>query len=97
MIKDFILSVPLIVSTLSAANAQIQAIDFAAAKKEGKVIVYGSVVPQAMEELHKSFEKKYDIKVEYWRGSPRQSRNAPKRSGAPADPPSTWWSPAGTL
>jgi iron(III) transport system substrate-binding protein len=69
MIKDFILSVPLIVSTLSAANAQIQAIDVAAAKKEGKVIVYGSVVPQAMEELHKSFEKKYDIKVEYWRGS----------------------------
>src|SRR6478672_8610634 len=69
MIKDFILSVPFIVSTLSAANAQIQAIDVAAAKKEGKVIVYGSVVPQAMEELHKSFEKKYDIKVEYWRGS----------------------------
>jgi iron(III) transport system substrate-binding protein len=69
MIKDFILSVPLIVSTLSAANAQIQAIDVAAAKKEGKVIVYGSVVPQAMEELHKSFEKKYDITVEYWRGS----------------------------
>ena len=69
MIKDFILSVPLIVSTLSAANAQIQAIDVAAAKKEGKVIVYGSVVPQAMEELHKSLEKKYDIKVEYWRGS----------------------------
>jgi hypothetical protein len=48
MIKDFILSVPLIVSTLSAANAQIQVIDVAAAKKEGKVIVYGSVVPQAL-------------------------------------------------
>src|SRR5512132_1426604 len=69
MIKDFILSVPLILLTPSAANAQSQVIDFAAAKKEGKVIVYGSVVPQAMEELHKSFEKKYDIKVEYWRGS----------------------------
>lgn len=38
MIKDFILSVPLIVSTLSAANAQIQAIDVAAAKKEGILV-----------------------------------------------------------
>ena len=57
MIKGFILSVLLILLTLSAANAQSQAIDVAAAKKEGKVIVYGSVVPQAMEELHKGFEK----------------------------------------
>jgi iron(III) transport system substrate-binding protein len=44
-------------------------VDVAAAKKDGKVVVYGSVVPQAMEELHKTFEKKYEIKVEYWRGS----------------------------
>ena len=69
MIKSFVLSVLVILLTVSAANAQIQAIDVAAAKKEGKVVVYGSVVPQAMEELHKGFEKKYDIKVEYWRGS----------------------------
>lgn len=39
-----------------------------AAKKEGKVVVYGSVVPQAMDDLHKGFEAKYGIKVEYWRG-----------------------------
>jgi len=26
-------------------------------------------VPQAMEELHKRFEQRYDIKVDYWRGS----------------------------
>ena len=55
--------------TVSAVSAQGQTVDVAAAKKEGKVVVYGSVVPQAMEELHKNFEKKYDIKVEYWRGS----------------------------
>jgi ABC-type molybdate transport system substrate-binding protein len=97
MIKGFILSVLLILFTLSAANAQSQAIDVAAAKKEGKVIVYGSVVPQAMEELHKGFEKKYDIKVEYWRGSSTAVAERPKRSGAPAGPLSTWWSPAGTL
>ncbi len=52
-----------------AAESRGQAIDIAAAKKEGRVIVYGSVVPQAMEELHKNFELKYGIKVDYWRGS----------------------------
>jgi iron(III) transport system substrate-binding protein len=51
------------------AEARGQPIDITAAKKEGKVIVYGSVVPQAMEELHRNFESKYGIKVDYWRGS----------------------------
>src|SRR6266508_2547492 len=55
--------------TACVAGAQGQTVDVAAAKKDGKVVVYGTVVPQAMEELHKNFEKKYDIKVEYWRGS----------------------------
>lgn len=48
--------------------AQAQPADIEAAKKEGKVVVYGSVVPQAMDGLHKGFEKKYGISVEYWRG-----------------------------
>ncbi|HEY7553177.1 MAG TPA: extracellular solute-binding protein [Candidatus Binatia bacterium] len=52
-----------------ATLAWAQAVDVVAAKKEGRVVVYGSVVPQAMEELHKNFEKKFDIKVDYWRGS----------------------------
>lgn len=69
MIKGLILSLLVISLSVSATKALGQAVDVAAAKKEGKVIVYGSVVPQAMEELHKGFEKKYDIKVEYWRGS----------------------------
>ena len=43
-----------------------------AAKKEGKVVVYGSVVPQAMDGLHQAFKKKYGIDVEYWRGSSTQ-------------------------
>ena len=54
---------------LNAAIARAQSVDVAAAKKEGRVVVYGTVVPQAMEELHKNFEKKYDVKVDYWRGS----------------------------
>ncbi len=59
----------LISIVFNATIARAQAVDVAAAKKEGRVVVYGSVVPQAMEELHKNFGKKYDIKVDYWRGS----------------------------
>ena len=46
-----------------------QPVDLNAAKKEGKVIVYGTVVPQVMDKIDKAFEKKYGIAVEYWRGS----------------------------
>jgi len=42
------------------------------AKKEAKVVVYGSVPPQSMEGLHQAFKKKYGIDVEYWRGSSTQ-------------------------
>ena len=50
------------------AAARAQAVNMEAAKKEGTVVVYGSVVPQAMDGLNKGFEKKYGITVEYWRG-----------------------------
>ena len=43
-----------------------------AAKKEAKVVVYGSVPPQSLEGLHQAFKKKYGIDVEYWRGSSTQ-------------------------
>src|SRR4026209_217886 len=49
-----------------------QAGDVDAAKKEGKVVVYGSVPPQSMEGLHQACKKKYGIEVEYWRGSSTQ-------------------------
>ena len=49
-----------------------QAVNVEAAKKDGKVIVYGAQVPQAMKPLHAAFEKKYGISVEYWRGSSTQ-------------------------
>lgn len=45
-----------------------QAINVEAAKQEGKVVVYGAQVPQAMKPLHAAFEKRYGIAVEYWRG-----------------------------
>jgi iron(III) transport system substrate-binding protein len=46
-----------------------QTADVQAAKKEGKVVVYGAVPPKTMDAINKPFEKKYGIKVEYWRGS----------------------------
>jgi len=49
-----------------------QPVNVDAAKKEGKVVVYGSVPPQSMEGLHQAFKKKYGIDVEYWRGSSTQ-------------------------
>jgi ABC-type Fe3+ transport system substrate-binding protein len=55
-----------------AANALAQTANVEAAKQEGKVIVYGAQVPQAMKPLHAGFEKKYGITVEYWRGSSTQ-------------------------
>lgn len=57
---------------LSAENLFAQAGNVDTAKKEGKVVVYGSVVPQAMEGLHQAFKKKYGVDVEYWRGSSTQ-------------------------
>jgi iron(III) transport system substrate-binding protein len=63
------IALALLAMIILARVTHAQSVDIAAAKKEGKVVVYGSVVPQAMEQLHKSFEKKYGIKVDYWRGS----------------------------
>src|SRR6185295_6482379 len=46
-----------------------QSVDVDAAKKEGKVIVYAAVPPQTMNVINEPFEKKYGIRVEYWRAS----------------------------
>ncbi|MBI4528339.1 MAG: extracellular solute-binding protein [Deltaproteobacteria bacterium] len=58
-----------IISVYPLNEARAQRVNPEAAKKEGKVIVYGTVPPQSMEALNKGFEKKYGIPVEYWRGS----------------------------
>jgi ABC-type Fe3+ transport system substrate-binding protein len=52
-----------------SSDAFAQPANVDAAKKEGKVVVYGSVPPQAMDALHQAFKKKYGIDIEYWRGS----------------------------
>ena len=58
--------------THSPNDVLAQPVNLEAAKKEGKVVVYGTVVPQVMEVINKGFEKKYGIKVEYWRASSTQ-------------------------
>ena len=67
-----ILAAVALASVASRDQAWAQAVNIEAAKKEGKVIVYGAQVPQAMKPLHAAFEKKYGIPVDYWRGSSTQ-------------------------
>jgi iron(III) transport system substrate-binding protein len=45
-----------------------QSVNVDAAKKEGKVVIYGTIVPQVMTLIQKGFEAQYGIKTEYWRG-----------------------------
>lgn len=54
---------------LNPARSWSQAGDAEAAKKEGKVIVYGTTIPNIMVPIHTAFEKRYGVKVEYWRAS----------------------------
>jgi iron(III) transport system substrate-binding protein len=48
--------------------AQAQQVSLDDAKKEGKVVVYGTIIPQVMSQIEKGFEAKYGINIEYWRG-----------------------------
>jgi iron(III) transport system substrate-binding protein len=61
-----------VTAVMFAGQALGQSANVEAGKKEGKVVVYGSVVPQAMDGLHQAFKKKYGIEVDYWRGSSTQ-------------------------
>jgi hypothetical protein len=53
-----ILYVMAFTGTLGMGSVFAQQANVEAGKKEGKVVVYGSVVPQAMEGLHQAFKKK---------------------------------------
>lgn len=50
-----------------ATDALAQPASLEAARKEGKVVIYGTVVPRVMSVIQKGFEGKYGIKTEYWR------------------------------
>jgi iron(III) transport system substrate-binding protein len=70
--SNFVLFAVLAAAVSYAAPLLAQQANVEAGKKEGKVVVYGSVPPQSMEGLHQAFKKKYGIEVEYWRGSSTQ-------------------------
>jgi iron(III) transport system substrate-binding protein len=46
-----------------------QTLDLEAAKKEGRIVVYGTTIPNVMAPIHAGFEKRYRVKVDYWRAS----------------------------
>src|SRR5262245_26894530 len=58
-----------LLNLLFAASSPAQPLNTEGAKKEGKVVIYGTVVPQAMEPIFNAFEKQFGIKVDYWRAS----------------------------
>jgi len=85
-----LLTAPLLVVLYLAwhSPAAAQSIDIEAAKKDGKVIVYAAVPPQTMKVINDPFEKKYGIKVEYWRASATGILDGHSTNGALAQHPS---------
>ncbi len=65
----FIASFEFICLVASGAVALAQPVNIETAKKDGAVALYGTATPQAMDPINKGFEKKYGIRVEYWRAS----------------------------
>jgi iron(III) transport system substrate-binding protein len=63
------LAATLILPWLATRELSAQAPDPDAAKKEGKIVVYGTTIPNIMVPIHTNFEKRYGVKVEYWRAS----------------------------
>lgn len=55
------------VSFGAVSRASGQTLDVEAAKKEGKVVIYGTMVPKVMAQIEQGFQAKYGIKIEYWR------------------------------
>jgi iron(III) transport system substrate-binding protein len=60
-------SLLVILALFLPASSHGQSASADAAKKEGKAVIYGTVVPQVMGQIQNGFETKYGIKTEYWR------------------------------
>jgi iron(III) transport system substrate-binding protein len=67
--RDFFVLASLMFPLAWSTPLFAQAVDIDAAKKESKVVVYAAVPPQTMKVINDPFEKKYGIRVEYWRAS----------------------------
>jgi ABC-type Fe3+ transport system substrate-binding protein len=67
-LQKLILSLWAVAAFSAAASvARSQPVNLDAARKEGKVVIYGTIVPQVMTLIEKGFEAKYGLKIEYWR------------------------------
>jgi len=64
----FLFSVGLALLAALPLRVQAQGVSLDAAKKEGKVFVYGTIIPQVMKLIEAGFEAKYGVNIEYWRG-----------------------------
>jgi iron(III) transport system substrate-binding protein len=58
----------ILTSLVLGARVWAQGVNLEAAKKEGKVVVYGTIIPRVMTLIQKGFEAKYGITIDYWRG-----------------------------
>ena len=67
MVRQLLIPVVIAANCIVAAGASGQTLNVQAAKKEGKVVLYGTMVPKVMAEVEKGFQAKYGIKIEYWR------------------------------
>ena len=65
--RQFIILAAVALSVTAVSGASSQTLDLEAAKKEGKVVIYGTIVPQVMTVIERGFQAKYGIKTEYWR------------------------------
>ena len=54
-------------SLVAPAVALAQPVNIDAAKKEGKLVIYGTIIPPIMNVIQKGFEEKYGIQIDYWR------------------------------
>jgi len=69
--KTFYLALTLLLSIFVVCTvAQAQSAKLIeAAKKEGKVVAYGSLESDTMDSIMQAFQKKFGVEVEYWRAS----------------------------
>jgi iron(III) transport system substrate-binding protein len=65
-LRESILALAAVLFVPALVSAQPVNID--AAKKEGKLVIYGTVVPQVMKLIQGGFEAQHGIRTEYWRG-----------------------------
>jgi ABC-type Fe3+ transport system substrate-binding protein len=63
------LSISLMLVLLMSHELLAQTPDVDRARKEGKIVVYGTTIPNVMTRIHAGFEKRYGVKVDYWRAS----------------------------